>query len=58
MSLRLARIQSSSEIFPSTFEVVRKDRQDSYGGVLLAIRNDLMYNFMDTTDTGEQAFAN
>nr|XP_054767499.1 uncharacterized protein LOC129274773 [Lytechinus pictus] len=46
----------SSEIFPSNFEVIRKDRADSYGGVLLAIRNDLIYDIIDTTGTGEQVF--
>ena len=31
----------SSEYFPIGFNVYRKDREDSYGGVLLAIKSDI-----------------
>ena len=32
----------SGEIFPPCYTVIRKDRQDSYGGVLLALKNNLV----------------
>ncbi|KAK3102607.1 hypothetical protein FSP39_012613 [Pinctada imbricata] len=31
----------SHELFPPNYEIIRKDRSDGYGGVLLAIKNDL-----------------
>ena len=34
---------NSSEIFPDNYSVIRKDRSDGYGGVLQAIKNDLIY---------------
>ena len=30
----------SSEIFPSNYDIIRRDRGDGYGGVLLAIKNE------------------
>ncbi|XP_071476520.1 uncharacterized protein [Diadema antillarum] len=36
----------TSEIFPPNYNVVRKDRQDGYGGVLIAVRRDLVYNII------------
>ena len=30
----------SSEIFPPTYEIIRKDRPNGYGGVLLAVKKD------------------
>lgn len=34
---------ASSEIFPPNYEVIRRDRQDGYGGVLIAISQDYSY---------------
>jgi exonuclease III len=33
---------SSAEILPTNFQVFRNDRSDSYGGVLIAVREDLI----------------
>ena len=30
------------EIFPDNYTVIRKDHEDSYGGVLIALKNDLI----------------
>ena len=32
----------SAEIFPPWFSVYRKDRKDGYGGVFIAVKNDLI----------------
>ena len=48
---------TSSEIFPPNYEVIRKDREDGYGGVLLAVRNDLVYDIIQTGISGEHVFA-
>ena len=34
----------SSEYFPPIYEVIRKDRRDGYGGVLLAIKRNLTFD--------------
>jgi hypothetical protein len=33
---------SSAEVLPTNFQVFRNDRSDSYGGVLFAVREDLI----------------
>jgi hypothetical protein len=33
---------SSAEVLPTNFQVFRNDRSDSYGGVLIAVREDLI----------------
>jgi hypothetical protein len=34
----------TSEIFPVNYNVVRRDRPDGYGGVLIAVRSDYIYD--------------
>ena len=46
----------SSEIFPSNYEVIRHDREDGYGGVLLAIRRDYIFK-LDIDVKTESVFA-
>ncbi|XP_071492986.1 uncharacterized protein [Diadema antillarum] len=46
----------TSEIFPPNYNVVRKDRQDGCGGVLIAVRRDLVYNIIKVCDEGEQVY--
>jgi hypothetical protein len=40
----------SSEIFPPNYEVIRKDRQDGNGGVLIAVRKDYIFDRLETDD--------
>ena len=47
----------SSEIFPSNYEVIRRDREDGYGGVLLAIRKDYIFEKLDIDVKTESVFA-
>ena len=47
----------SSEIFPSIYEVIRHDRGDGYGGVLLAIRRDYIFEKLDIDVKTESVFA-
>ena len=47
----------SSEIFPSNYEVIRHDREDGYGGVLLAIRRDYIFEKLDIDVKTESVFA-
>ena len=46
----------SSEFFPSYFDVIRKDRLDGYGGVLMAIRKDLEHYPILKPEHVEQVF--
>ena len=46
-----------SEIFPPNYDIVRQDRRDGYGGVLLGIKNDLIYEKLETRDDVEAVFA-
>ncbi|XP_072042006.1 uncharacterized protein [Amphiura filiformis] len=46
----------SSEIFPPSYEVIRKDRKDGYGGVLLAIRKDYVFDRIETVEDVESVF--
>ncbi|CAG2207668.1 unnamed protein product [Mytilus edulis] len=47
----------SAEIFPPNYEVIRKDRKDGYGGVLLAIKKEYISDSIETTTTSEAVFA-
>ena len=47
----------SSEIFPSNYEVIRHDREDGYGGVLLAIRKVYIFEKLDIDVKTESVFA-
>ena len=47
----------SAEIFPPNYEVIRKDRNDGYGGVLLAIKKDFVIDAMDIDTTSKVVFA-
>ena len=47
----------SAEIFPSNYEVLRKDRKDGHGGVLLAIKKDLIIDTVDINTSTEAVFA-
>ena len=44
-----------SEIIPSDFEyeIFRKDRKDGYGGILIAIKRNLVYEVIPTDKTCE-----
>ena len=42
---------SNNELFPDTYTVVRKDRDDAHGGVLIAVRNDIIYTHAPDLDT-------
>eukprot|EP00057_Strongylocentrotus_purpuratus_P027291 XP_011681765.1 PREDICTED: uncharacterized protein LOC589552 [Strongylocentrotus purpuratus] len=46
----------TSEIFPPSYSVVRKDRVGGHGGVLLAVRSDLTYNTLQIQDEGEHVY--
>ena len=48
---------SSAEIFPPNYEVIRKDRKDGYGGVLLAIKKDFILDSVEIKTTSEAVFA-
>ena len=41
----------SEELFPDKYTVVRKDREDSYGGVVVAIKKDLVGTHKIELDT-------
>ena len=42
----------SEKLFPDKYTVIRKDREDSYGGVLVAIKNNLVGTHrLDLTQT-------
>jgi len=43
----------SSEIFPPNYEIIRKDRKDGYGGVLLAIKKDFIINNITISQENE-----
>ena len=47
----------SSEIFPFNYKVIRHDREDGYGGVLLAIRKDYIFKKLDIDVKTESVFA-
>ena len=46
---------SNAEIFPSSYTIYRKDRADSYGGVILAVKTDFVSEMItlptDKSDT-------
>ena len=46
----------SFEIFPSNYDTIRNDRRDEYGGVLLKIKNDLIFEKSETRDDVETVF--
>ncbi len=46
----------SSEIFPSIYTVYRKDRQDGYGGVLVAIKNNITSEELKVDTNTESIF--
>jgi len=46
----------TSEIFIRTNNIICRDRDDGYGGVLLAIKNDLIYEEIPTTYDTESIF--
>ena len=39
------------------YDIMRQDRRDGYGGVLLGIKNDLIYEKLETGDDVEAVFA-
>ena len=47
----------NTEIFPSAYDVIRKDRSDDYGGVLLAIKKDFIYDRVEIDSSAECVFA-
>ena len=47
---------SSSEIFPPNYEVIRKDRKDGYGGVLIAVKKDYTANIIEDNSSNECSF--
>ena len=47
----------SSEIFPPNFDIIRKDRSDGWGGVLLAIKKDFIYDHVEVNVDAECIFA-
>ncbi|XP_072051753.1 uncharacterized protein [Amphiura filiformis] len=40
----------SKELFPGNYTVIRKDRKDSHGGVLIALKNDLVFTHKPDLD--------
>jgi hypothetical protein len=46
----------SSEIFPPNYDILRKGRKDGHGGVL-GLKNDLIYEKLDTGPNTQQVFA-
>ena len=44
---------SSAEVLPTNFQVFRNDRSDSYGGVLIAVREDLICSPVLTSQNTE-----
>lgn len=46
----------SSEIFPPNYAVIRKDRGDGYGGVLLAVHKDYIFDQLESDGTTESIF--
>ena len=47
---------NSCEYFPPNYEVIRKDRKDGYGGVLLAVKKDFVIDQMEVTTVVEAVF--
>ena len=47
---------NSCEYFPPNYEVIRKDRKDGYGGVLLAVKKDFVIDQMEITTVVEAVF--
>ena len=47
---------SSSEIFSPDFSVHRKDREDEYGGVLIAVKSNLQHEPIQCNDAIEAKF--
>lgn len=46
----------SSEIFPSTYTVYRKDRKDGYGGVLIAVKSNIISEELNITTDAESIY--
>ena len=46
----------NSEIFPPNYDVIRKDRKDGYGGVLIAISRDYSYEQLPMNTECETVF--
>jgi len=47
----------SAEIFPATYSIYRKDRKDGYGGVLLAVKEDIISEELKMERDIEAVFA-
>ena len=47
---------NSFEIFPECYNVYRKDRWDSYGGVLVAVKTDYISELIDTENDTESIY--
>ena len=47
----------SSEIFSANLDVIRRYRKDSYGGVLMAIRRNYVFEKVDIKSDTESVFA-
>ena len=47
---------NSCEYFPPNYEVIRKDRKEWYGGVLLAVKKDFVIDQMEITTVAEAVF--
>lgn len=42
---------ANNEIFPEDYTLIRKDRSDCYGGVLIAIKKDIIYTELTDADS-------
>ena len=47
----------NTELFPPSYDVIRKDRSDGWGGVLLAIKKDFIYDRVEIDTDAECIFA-
>ena len=46
----------NSEVFPATYKVYRRDRRDSYGGVLVAVKEDIISEGLNISNDIEAVF--
>ena len=46
----------SSELFPPSYCVIRKDRSDVYGGVLIALKKEFVFEHLSSSHECEAAF--
>ena len=55
--IRASSLEPKHELLPPGYSFIRKDRPDGYGGVLLAIKSDIIHKEVPTTTATECAFA-